>query len=90
MTHAPAAPHTATVAVTSSPPRRDPMHLTEAELAELEAKFDAVRDEVFSHRGQADAQYIRRVVALQRSLEMTGRACMLFSRHRFLWWAGVG
>ncbi|WP_312795048.1 acyl-CoA desaturase [Kocuria sp.] len=90
MTLAPAAHDTATTAVTNSPPRRDPLRLTEAELAELAADFDAVRDEVFSRRGQSDAQYIRRVVVLQRSLEMTGRACLLFSRHKPLWWAGVG
>lgn len=90
MTLAPTAHDTATTAVTNSPPRRDPLRLTEAELAELAADFDAVRDEVFSRRGQSDAQYIRRVVVLQRSLEMTGRACLLFSRHKPLWWAGVG
>ena len=64
--------------------------LTEAQLAEVEQKFDAIRAEIFGQRGERDARYIRRVVRLQRSLEMAGRASLLFSRRKRFWWTGVG
>lgn len=75
---------------TAPRPPGDPLNLTRAELDDLAAQLDAVREDIFSQRGQSDARYIRRVVALQRGLELTGRACMIFSRHKPLWWSGVG
>lgn len=64
--------------------------LTAQQLAELEEKFDAIRNEIFDQRGEYDARYIRRVVKLQRSLEMLGRGSLLFSKYKPLWLVGVG
>ena len=53
---------------TAPRPPGDPLNLTRAELDDLAAQLDAVREDIFSQRGQSDARYIRRVVALQLSL----------------------
>lgn len=66
-----------------------PRNLTEQQFAEIEEKFDAIRAEILAKRGDDDARYIRRVVKLQRSLEMAGRTAMLFSKHKPVWAAGV-
>lgn len=76
--------------MTLTPPRSDQPTFTAQELAELEEKFDAIRDDVFAQRGEKDAQYIRRVVKLQRTLEILGRGSLLFSKHKPLWVLGVG
>ena len=68
----------------------DPRTLTPEQLAEIEKKFDAIRDEIMSQRGESDAKYIRRVLALQRGLEIAGRGCLLFAKKKPLWIAGVG
>ena len=68
----------------------DPSGFTPEVLRELEAEFDAIRAEVLAERGIEDSRYIRRVIALQRGLEITGRAALLFSRSRPLWLLGVG
>ena len=41
-------------------------------------------------RGAKDAAYIRRVIATQRSLELAGRATLLFAKHKPAWFAGTG
>ncbi|MGK7222220.1 fatty acid desaturase family protein [Kocuria flava] len=65
-------------------------HLTDAQIEELGRELDAVREQVVAARGAADAAYIRRVIAVQRSLELAGRATLLFARHRPAWVAGTG
>jgi linoleoyl-CoA desaturase len=57
-------------------------HLTEDDLAQIAREFDAIRDEVLADLGEADAQYIRRLVATQRRLEAAARALLLLSRFR--------
>jgi len=54
-------------------------HLSDADVAELGRRFDAIRDEVLASRGADDAQYIRGVIALQRRLEVGGRVLLLGS-----------
>jgi NADPH-dependent stearoyl-CoA 9-desaturase len=57
-----------------------------AELArELDALGDAVRDDL----GAADAAYIHRLIALQRGLEVAGRALLVLSRWRAAQRAGA-
>ncbi|MFC7219451.1 fatty acid desaturase family protein [Streptomyces polyrhachis] len=65
-------------------PRRlhDDLGLTAEQVAELGRELDAIRDRCLAQRGASDAAYIRRVIAVQRSLEAGSRALLLFSRHR--------
>ncbi|MET1033922.1 fatty acid desaturase family protein [Arthrobacter halodurans] len=93
---APARPTTAkprpgALAETGSPSVRPPSaaHLTDEQVAELGRELDAVRDEVLAKRGAADAAYIRRVIKLQRALEIGGRVALLGSRNRVAWVAGT-
>lgn len=52
--------------------------MNEQQLAELEKDLNAIRDEVLADRGERDAQYIRRIVRLHRTLEVSGRVMMPF------------
>src|SRR6478609_8040543 len=54
-------------------------HLTDEDVAELGRELDAIRDAVLAERGASDAAYIRRVIRTQRSLELGGRACLVFA-----------
>lgn len=64
-------------------------HLTEADIEALGAELDAIRSEVEESLGAADARYIRRAIAMQRGLELTGRLLLAFSSRRRTWWAGT-
>src|SRR3569623_1577235 len=48
--------------------------LTDDDLDAFGAELDALRDEVIAERGQADADYMRRVIKVQRRLAVSGRA----------------
>ncbi len=52
--------------------------LNEAQLKELEQDLDAIRDEVMADLGEKDANYIRRIIRLHRTLEVGGRVMMPF------------
>ncbi len=65
-------------------------HLSEADVAEIAEQLDQIRADVEADRGERDARYIRRTIAFQRGLELTGRALIFGSRKRSLWWAGAG
>ncbi|YAL83062.1 fatty acid desaturase family protein [Dermacoccaceae bacterium W4C1] len=64
-------------------------HLTTEQVQALGAELDAIRDEVIGSRGERDAKYIRRMIKIQRSLELGGRAALLFGKRKPLWFAGV-
>ncbi|GAA2587646.1 acyl-CoA desaturase [Actinomadura fulvescens] len=64
-------------------------HLSEAELEKLGNELDALRQEVMTDLGEADARYIRRVIALQRGLEVTGRLVLFGASRRWAWWTGT-
>ena len=51
-------------------------HLTPADIEELGARFEAIRQRVIAERGEKDATYIRRIVKLQRTLEVAGRGML--------------
>ncbi len=51
-------------------------HLTPADIEELGARFEQIRQRLIAERGEKDATYIRRVVKLQRGLEVAGRGMM--------------
>jgi fatty acid desaturase len=58
-------------------------------VAELGRELDAIRDEVLAKRGSADAAYIRRVIKIQRGLEISGRAALLVSKNKAAWVTGT-
>jgi linoleoyl-CoA desaturase len=89
-------PHTATslapvalVGSGSSAPMSSAAHLTTEQVEAIGVELDAIRAEVMDSLGAADARYIRRVIAVQRGLEVGGRAALLFSRFPPAWLLGT-
>jgi linoleoyl-CoA desaturase len=64
-------------------------HLGAEDVERLGRELDAIRDEVLASRGEDDAEYIRRLIRIQRGLELASRALLLASRHRPAWYAGT-
>jgi fatty acid desaturase len=64
-------------------------HLSAADIEELGRSLDAIREQVVGSRGADDAAYIRKVIDVQRSLELTSRAVLLFSLFPPAWLAGT-
>jgi fatty acid desaturase len=52
-------------------------HLSVEDIERIGAELEAIRDEVMSTLGEADAQYIRRVIRSQRGFEIAGRLLLL-------------
>ena len=65
-------------------------HLTEADIDALATELDTIRRDVEDALGERDARYIRRTIAAQRCLEVSGRVLLAFASKRTAWWAGVG
>ena len=63
--------------------------LDEERLAALAADFDAIRAEVAADLGAADVEHIRRVIRLQRGLEVTGRASLFLGLLPPFWLLGA-
>ncbi len=64
-------------------------HLSAAQVEALGRELDALRQEVLDSRGSADAAYIRKVIKVQRTLDLTSRAVLLFSIFPPAWVAGT-
>src|SRR6266511_4633990 len=64
-------------------------HLTPEDIEELSRELDAIREQVVSSRGERDAAYIRKVIDVQRKLELGSRAVLLFSLFPPAWLAGT-
>jgi len=64
-------------------------HLSEADVERLGQELDAIRDRIIATRGAKDAAYIRRVIRVQRTLEVAGRATLLLSRKKSAFVAGT-
>ena len=69
-------------------------HLTPEQIEGLGHELDALRKEVMDSRGARDAAYIRKVITVQRYLEMGSRAVLLFSNVKVkgirpAWWLGT-
>jgi linoleoyl-CoA desaturase len=64
-------------------------HLTKSEVAELGRELDAIRDEILATRGEDDAAYIKKVIAVHRGLEVGGRAALMVSILPPAWLAGT-
>jgi hypothetical protein len=65
-------------------------HLTEVDIKEIGRELDQIRDEVIASRGEGDARYIRRIIAVQRGLEVGGRTLLMVSILPPAWLAGTG
>ncbi|MGO3325889.1 fatty acid desaturase family protein [Gordonia sp. (in: high G+C Gram-positive bacteria)] len=64
-------------------------HLTDADIEALGAEFDQIRRDIEESRGEEDARYIRRTIALQRGLAATGRVALMFSNRKPAWVLGA-
>ena len=64
-------------------------HLSPADIENLGAELDAIREEILASRGESDAAYIRTVIDAQRKLELSSRAILLFSLFPPAWLAGT-
>ncbi|MDZ5619850.1 acyl-CoA desaturase [Nocardioides sp. HM23] len=64
-------------------------HLTPEDIEALGAELDAIRQEVLDSRGERDSAYIRKVVDVQRKLELGSRAVLLFSALPPAWLVGT-
>jgi linoleoyl-CoA desaturase len=64
--------------------------LSDSDIEVLGQELETIRQEVLDSRGERDAAYIRRLIAIQRLLELGGRVALLASRRRGAWVAGVG
>jgi len=74
----------------TAPDRSRPGDLTAEQVEQIGRELDAIRDGVLAARGEVDAAYIRRVIAVQRSLEIGGRLVLLAgSRRRWAWVVGT-
>ena len=57
-------------------------HLTREDVEELGRELDRIRQDVLDSRGERDAAYIRRVIAAQRALELSGRVLLVLGGGR--------
>jgi fatty acid desaturase len=64
-------------------------HLTPEDIQAIGRELDAIRDDVIATRGERDAAYIRRVIAVQRRLDLGSRAVLLFSLFPPAWLVGT-
>ena len=64
-------------------------HLSAEDIACLGRELDAIRDQVLASRGERDAEYIRKVIKSQRSLEAASRALLLVSLFPPAWLVGT-
>ena len=82
-----------TIAIRDERPAARPAgasHLTRAQVDELGRELDAIRAEVMDSLGAADAAYIKRVIQMQRMLEVGGRALLLGARRPAAFVVGTG
>jgi NADPH-dependent stearoyl-CoA 9-desaturase len=64
-------------------------HLSADDIEEIGRRLDAIRAKIVGSRGAGDAAYIRRVIKVQRSLELSSRAVLLFSLFPPAWLVGT-
>jgi NADPH-dependent stearoyl-CoA 9-desaturase len=64
-------------------------HLSPEDVEEIGRRLDAIRQEIVDARGADDAAYIRRVIDVQRKLELGSRAVLLGSILPPAWFVGT-
>jgi len=70
-------------------PENPTAHLTPEDIEQIGYELDRIRQDVLDSRGERDAAYIRRVVSVQRRLELGSRAVLLFSSLPPAWVVGT-
>ncbi len=86
----PAVPTPIEVLVSHIPDSDHPLqHLSDAEVDALAAELDELREAVLESRGASDAAYIRRVIRVQRGLELSSRAVLMASSFHPAWLVGT-
>jgi fatty acid desaturase len=73
----------------SAPAVREHATLSPEQVTEFGRELDALRAEVMASRGERDVQYIHKIVAVQRGLEVGGRAALMISILPPAWLAGT-
>ena len=68
-----------TMTVIQKKPDNPIAHLTAEDIEQLGSELDAIRQDVIDRRGERDAAYIRKVIDVQRKLELGSRAVLLVS-----------
>ena len=68
---------------------REYTHLTDEEVEALGAELDAIRAEIEESRGQADRDYILRIITIQRRLAAAGRITLFASFFPPAWLLGT-
>ncbi|NRQ49244.1 fatty acid desaturase family protein [Aeromicrobium stalagmiti] len=68
---------------------REYTHLTDAEVDAIGAELDQIRAEIEESRGQADRDYILRIITLQRRLAAAGRITLFASFFPPAWLLGT-
>ncbi|MCU1605262.1 MAG: Fatty acid desaturase [Modestobacter sp.] len=64
-------------------------HLSAEDIEAIGRELDAIRQEVVDSRGGSDAAYIRKVIAVQRTIELGSRAALLVSMFPPAWFVGT-
>src|SRR5688500_6750834 len=64
-------------------------HLTPEDIELLGKELDTIRQEIRDSLGEDDAAYIRRVIDVQRKLELGSRAALLVSMFPPAWLVGT-
>lgn len=64
-------------------------HLSDRQVEEIGRRFDAMRAGVVDNLGEQDAAYIRRMIKIQRSLEVAARTTLMASIFPPAWLAGT-
>lgn len=62
-------------------------HIPSTETLEsFRQEIDQIRDETMAKVGQEDANHIRKIVRIQRAMEMGGRLVMIAGFYHWIWW----
>lgn len=64
-------------------------HLSDDDIADIGKRLDAIKLEVTESLGERDVAYIRRLIRVQRALEVAGRISLMFAGNKKCWWAGT-
>ncbi|KQZ76034.1 fatty acid desaturase family protein [Nocardioides sp. Root151] len=75
--------------VITKKPENPTAHLTPEDIEQIGIELDAIRQDIIDSRGASDAAYIRKVVDVQRKLELGSRAVLLASIFPPAWIAGT-
>ena len=63
--------------------------LSATDVEDIGRRLDAIRQEIVDSRGADDAAYIRKVIDVQRKIEIASRAVLLVSKFPPAWVVGT-